>query len=47
MLLTLAIPDTREKGKVGTGTFFTTIVKFEGPCLDAACLLGFQIPTPA
>lgn len=29
MLQTLAIHGPREKGKVGTGTFFTTIVKFE------------------
>jgi hypothetical protein len=47
MLLTLPIPGSREKGKVGTGTFFTTIVNFEDPCLDAACLLGLRIRTPA
>nr|WP_298124117.1 hypothetical protein [uncultured Pseudoxanthomonas sp.] len=31
MLQTLAIHGSREKGKVGTGTFFTTIVKFGEP----------------
>lgn len=31
MLQTLATHGSREKGKVGTGTFFTTIVKFEEP----------------
>lgn len=31
MLLTLAIHGLREKGKVGTGTFFTTIVMFDEP----------------
>jgi hypothetical protein len=46
MLLTLVVLRPREKSRVGTGTFFTTTAKWEGPCPDVEHLLGSPILTP-